>query len=81
MTVCMYFQADCGYSANITSDQIEQAFLDNPDGQMSFATAGHQYVLDFTTMVQKNLEYKTQREVCRRPLFVSIEELEKLKTQ
>lgn len=74
-------QVDGGYSATVTSDEIEQAYLDNPHGIMAFSTAGHEYVLDFTKMVQKNLYYKTEREVARRPLFLSEEVVQGLKIQ
>lgn len=62
---------DGAYKSDITSTEIEQAYLRNPEGQMSFCTLGHQYILDFPSMFQRNLQYKTKREVCRRPVFVS----------
>lgn len=81
MLVSPFFQTDHGYRSTITSDDIEQAFLDKPDGQQAFATEGHLYVLDFKDMYQRNVQYDTKRAVCRRPVFMSKEEFQKLKQQ
>ena len=50
-------------------------FQENPGGQMKFNTSGHDYIMDFPRMVQRNVVYKTERSVRRRPVFVSPEEI------
>ncbi|WAR14207.1 PAR12-like protein [Mya arenaria] len=70
-----------GYRSTISSQDLEQAYISNPDGQLKFSTQGHEYVLDFANMVQRNLVFKTEREVSRRPKFVSKDELESRKKQ
>lgn len=66
-----------GYKASISSEDLELAYLSKPEGSLSFATQGHQYVLNFNKMVQRNLEYTTERAVRRRPVFVSKDEFQK----
>ncbi|XP_052760089.1 protein mono-ADP-ribosyltransferase PARP11-like isoform X1 [Mya arenaria] len=70
-----------GFRSKISSQDIEQAYISNPDGQLQFSTQGNVYVLDFVRMLQCNLIFKTEREVSRRPKFVSNHELESRKKQ
>ncbi|XP_045163461.2 protein mono-ADP-ribosyltransferase PARP12-like isoform X2 [Mercenaria mercenaria] len=70
-----------GYKSNISSTDLEQAYIANPEGQLAFSTLGHEYILDFPKMVQRNLEYKTEREVSRRPTFISKQDFEQKKRQ
>ncbi|XP_052759704.1 protein mono-ADP-ribosyltransferase PARP12-like isoform X1 [Mya arenaria] len=70
-----------GYHSTISSQDLEQAYISNPDGQLKFSTQGHEYILDFVKMVQCNLHYKTEREVTRRPKFISKHEFEMRKKQ
>ena len=67
------------YQSTITSQTLEQDYIANPDGQISFTTSGHKYILDFGKMTQQNLKHKTEREVRRRPKFVSVEDVEERK--
>ncbi|XP_069111217.1 protein mono-ADP-ribosyltransferase PARP12-like isoform X1 [Argopecten irradians] len=60
-----------GYKAIISSEEMEQRYLENPTGQLRFATLGHEYLMDFDKMVQQNLFYQTERVVRRRPVFVA----------
>ena len=64
------FQVKQAYSTTFTSDEIEKTYLANPEGQMKFCTEGHEYLLDFPKMVQKNVKIGTERAVRRRPVFV-----------
>lgn len=64
-----------GCRADLTSSEIEQEYLSHPDGQMSFDLL-HDDILDFTIMWQRCLQYKTKREIRRRPVFVSRHEVE-----
>lgn len=70
-----------GYKADISSTHLEQAYIANPEGNLAFSTLGHEYILDFPKMVQRNLHYKTEREVCRRPVFISRQDFEQKRIQ
>ncbi|XP_052759774.1 protein mono-ADP-ribosyltransferase PARP12-like [Mya arenaria] len=70
-----------GHRSKISSEDLEQAYISNPDGQLKFSTQEHEYKLDFAKMVQCNIHHKTEREVSRRPKFVSKDELERRKKQ
>ena len=62
-------QGAFGTSTNITSSHLENAYLGKPDGEVSFKTSAHSYILDFRTMTQQNTEIGTKRDVRRRPLM------------
>ncbi|NXS54524.1 PAR12 polymerase, partial [Brachypteracias leptosomus] len=51
----------------------------DPDATVSFQAGLHHYQLNFKEMTQTNISYKTQRRVCRRPKFVSSEDVQKIK--
>uniref|UniRef100_A0A4W6F381 Poly (ADP-ribose) polymerase family, member 12a n=1 Tax=Lates calcarifer TaxID=8187 RepID=A0A4W6F381_LATCA len=63
--------------ASITSETLENVYLADRDTDIPFSAGKQQYVLRFKgqpgtqQMYQENLKYKTQREVRRRPRFVS----------
>ncbi|XP_025029708.1 zinc finger CCCH-type antiviral protein 1-like [Python bivittatus] len=61
--------------ANLTSDDLENIFLADPSGSISFEVGSQKYLLNFKDMTQKSLKYTTQREVRRRPKFVSTEDV------
>jgi hypothetical protein len=71
-----HLQNVTGYAAMLDSDSLEMNYQENPSGQMKFKTSGHDYVMDFQRMVQKNVVHKTERDVRRRPVFVNSEEIE-----
>ncbi|KAL3862317.1 hypothetical protein ACJMK2_008295 [Sinanodonta woodiana] len=56
-----------GYQTNIGSDVIEKKYLENPKGQCQFETRGHEYILDFKTMLQQNMATNSTCKVKRRP--------------
>ncbi|XP_060561833.1 protein mono-ADP-ribosyltransferase PARP12-like [Ruditapes philippinarum] len=58
---------------------IEQAFINNPDGQFSLRENGS--IIDFSKMMQVNDNPTTEVEICRRPVFVSEKEAEERKTR
>ncbi|NXU58978.1 PAR12 polymerase, partial [Turnix velox] len=58
---------------------IENLYLAGPDTTISFQAGVHHYQLNFKEMVQTNVSYKTRRQVCRRPKFVSSEDVQKIK--
>ncbi|CAM4447629.1 protein mono-ADP-ribosyltransferase PARP12-like isoform X1 [Caretta caretta] len=66
-------------AAALTSDDLENLFLANPNDILQFQAGSQQYEINFKEMVQKNVRYQTQREVRRRPKFVSSEDVKKMK--
>uniref|UniRef100_A0A8C2UG59 Poly(ADP-ribose) polymerase family member 12 n=1 Tax=Coturnix japonica TaxID=93934 RepID=A0A8C2UG59_COTJA len=68
-------------AATVSSDDLEKAYTAGSSPKLNFKAGVHEYELDFGTMTQKNLRYKTERKVCRRPKFVSQSEVEKLRNR
>ncbi|KAG7166206.1 mono-ADP-ribosyltransferase PARP12-like 3 [Homarus americanus] len=54
--------------SNITSEDIEKHFLQNPSQPLIFKNLRFSYILDFNTMQQTNQRTKTSRLVVRRPM-------------
>ncbi|XP_044918990.1 protein mono-ADP-ribosyltransferase PARP12 isoform X2 [Mustela putorius furo] len=66
----------------VSSSDLEKAYLaycapgsDAQAAVLKFQAGKHKYELDFKVFVQKNLVYGTVRKVCRRPRFVSPQEV------
>ncbi|KAM7056898.1 protein mono-ADP-ribosyltransferase PARP12-like isoform 3-T3 [Acridotheres tristis] len=59
---------------------IENLYQADPSAIVPFQAGQHQYELNFKEMIQTNITFKTQRQVCRRPKFVSSEDVQKIKT-
>ncbi|XP_034877107.1 protein mono-ADP-ribosyltransferase PARP12 isoform X1 [Mirounga leonina] len=66
----------------VSSSDLEKAYLaycaPGSDAQaaiLKFQAGKHRYELDFKVFVQKNLVYGTVRKVCRRPRYVSPQEV------
>ncbi|XP_036086717.1 protein mono-ADP-ribosyltransferase PARP12 [Rousettus aegyptiacus] len=64
--------------ATVSNSDLEKAYLaycasgsDPQAATLKFEAGKHKYVLDFKAFVQKNLVYGTVRKVCRRPRYVS----------
>uniref|UniRef100_A0A8C3BMW4 Uncharacterized protein n=1 Tax=Cairina moschata TaxID=8855 RepID=A0A8C3BMW4_CAIMO len=62
-----------------SSDILENLYLADPDATIPFQAGLYGYQLNFKEMTQTNIYSKTQRRVCRRPKFVSYEEVQKIK--
>uniref|UniRef100_A0A8C3K2D5 Uncharacterized protein n=1 Tax=Calidris pygmaea TaxID=425635 RepID=A0A8C3K2D5_9CHAR len=62
-----------------SSAVIENLYLADPDTTIFFQAGLHDYQLNFKEMTQTNISYKTRRQVCRRPKFVSFEDMQKIK--
>ncbi|NXI73093.1 PAR12 polymerase, partial [Anseranas semipalmata] len=62
-----------------SSDILENLYLADPDATIPFPAGPCYYQLNFKEMIQTNISSKTQRRVCRRPKFVSSEEVQKIK--
>ncbi|XP_060605777.1 protein mono-ADP-ribosyltransferase PARP12-like isoform X4 [Ruditapes philippinarum] len=63
----------------IEKGDIEQAFINNPDGQFPLREIGS--IIDFSKMMQVNDNPAPEVEICRRPVFVSEKEAEERKTR
>uniref|UniRef100_UPI0037E84CE0 protein mono-ADP-ribosyltransferase PARP12-like n=1 Tax=Semicossyphus pulcher TaxID=241346 RepID=UPI0037E84CE0 len=81
-------QGDADTSASVTSQTLENLYLEDKDTEIPFDAGRQQYILTFKgepgteQMYQQNVEYKTKREVRRRPRFVSAQDVElKLKSE
>ncbi|KAJ6660025.1 hypothetical protein lerEdw1_018223 [Lerista edwardsae] len=66
-------------AASVLSLDLEKAFQYGASPTLKFSAAKHEYELDFKAMKQKNVQYLTERDVRRRPKFVSLKEVEKKK--
>nr|XP_056718670.1 zinc finger CCCH-type antiviral protein 1-like [Euleptes europaea] len=65
--------------STLTSDDLENVFLSQPEGSFQFQAGSQTYEMNFKDMIQKNLNYQTRREVRRRPKYVSPEDVKKKK--
>ncbi|KAM6946136.1 protein mono-ADP-ribosyltransferase PARP12-like [Aplochiton taeniatus] len=67
--------------SSITSKTLENVYLADTETDIQFKAGKHSYVLSFKGMCQQNTKFKTKREVRRRPVFVSAQDVEaKLKS-
>ncbi|XP_051691620.2 protein mono-ADP-ribosyltransferase PARP12 [Oryctolagus cuniculus] len=74
-----YGKQGTGHPATtISSSDVEKAYLafcapgaDAQTATLKFQAGKHKYELDFKAFVQRNLAYGTVRKVCRRPKYVS----------
>ncbi|XP_042690904.1 zinc finger CCCH-type antiviral protein 1-like isoform X1 [Centrocercus urophasianus] len=62
-----------------SSDILENLYLADPETNIQFQVGLYYYQLSFKEMTQLNISSKTKRQVCRRPKFVSYEEVQKIK--
>ncbi|XP_010286854.1 PREDICTED: poly [ADP-ribose] polymerase 12, partial [Phaethon lepturus] len=68
-------------AATVSSEDLEKAYVAKGSPKLNFKAGRHEYELNFGAMIQKNLRYKTEREICRRPKFVSQTEVEKARAR
>ncbi|NXL92813.1 PAR12 polymerase, partial [Alectura lathami] len=62
-----------------SSDTLENMYLADPGATIPFQAGLYDYQISFKEMTQTNTLTKTKRRVCRRPKFVSPEEVQKIK--
>ncbi|XP_062448692.1 zinc finger CCCH-type antiviral protein 1-like [Rhea pennata] len=72
-------QGEGGKTNSPTSDMLENLYLADPEATIPFQAGLQHYELDFKEMTQTNTHFQTRRKVCRRPKFVSSEDVEKIK--
>ncbi|RXM36713.1 Poly [ADP-ribose] polymerase 11 [Acipenser ruthenus] len=58
---------DNGVACSVSSDDIEQSYQQNPQGQLQFTAGRFSYTLDFSGMSQFNSTSRTKRDVRRIP--------------
>ncbi|XP_016161554.1 PREDICTED: zinc finger CCCH-type antiviral protein 1-like isoform X8 [Ficedula albicollis] len=76
-----YGEQEEGNSVTAPSSAIiENLYQADPCAIVPFQAGQHQYELNFKEMTQTNITFKTKRQVCRRPKFVSSEDVQKIKT-
>ncbi|NXI80855.1 PAR12 polymerase, partial [Rhipidura dahli] len=74
-------QDDLHAAATVSSDDLEKAYLAKSSQKLTFKAGRHEYELNFESMMQKNIHYRTERKICRRPKFVSQAEVEKTRAR
>ncbi|NWX18605.1 PAR12 polymerase, partial [Aegotheles bennettii] len=67
--------------ATVSSDDLEKAYIAKDSLKLNFKAGRQEYEVNFGAMIQKNLRYTTEREICRRPKFVSHTEIEKTRAR
>ncbi|XP_049749371.1 protein mono-ADP-ribosyltransferase PARP12 [Elephas maximus indicus] len=73
--------------ATVSSSELEKAYLvyctassDSQVATLKFKAGKHEYELDFKAFVQKNLRSSTIRKICRRPKYVSPQDVKMKQT-
>nr|KAF6419736.1 zinc finger CCCH-type containing, antiviral 1 [Rousettus aegyptiacus] len=66
--------------ANIDSSYLESFFLLYPRGIVSFQAGSQTYELSFQGMIQTNVASRTQKDVVRRPVFVSAQDVARMRS-
>ncbi|XP_043944108.1 protein mono-ADP-ribosyltransferase PARP12-like [Protopterus annectens] len=72
-------QGENHHASTVTSRDLEKAYQENNDGVISFHAGRYKYELRFKDMIQENKSLRTQREVQRRPKFVSAQDLDDIR--
>ncbi|KAG9472240.1 hypothetical protein GDO78_020587 [Eleutherodactylus coqui] len=62
-----------------SSSDLENVYLSDPTAAVSFTAGKQTYEIKFQEMKQKNIVFKTEKDVCRRPKFHSFEDVKCLR--
>ncbi|XP_077637155.1 zinc finger CCCH-type antiviral protein 1 isoform X2 [Crocuta crocuta] len=73
-------KVDKEQAANVDSSYLESFFLCYPRGIVPFQAGSRSYELSFMGMIQTNLASMTQKDVVRRPKFMSFKDVEQIKS-
>uniref|UniRef100_H0X2S8 Zinc finger CCCH-type containing, antiviral 1 n=1 Tax=Otolemur garnettii TaxID=30611 RepID=H0X2S8_OTOGA len=65
--------------STIDSSYLETIYQSCPQGIITFQVGSQKYELSFQGMIQTNIESKTQKDVIRRPTFVSLWDMERIR--
>ncbi|XP_073400393.1 uncharacterized protein [Dendrobates tinctorius] len=63
----------------ISSSYLENIYLANANAVIPFGAGNHIYEINYQDMKQKNIRYKTERDVRRRPKYLSFDDVKLLK--
>eukprot|EP00079_Xenopus_tropicalis_P013699 XP_002942703.2 PREDICTED: poly [ADP-ribose] polymerase 12-like [Xenopus tropicalis] len=74
-------ESDGHASSTLCSSDLENVYQSDETADVKFKAGKHEYLLSFTDMEQRNLHYGTKRRVCRRPVFVSAEDVKKKRSR
>nr|XP_021520969.1 zinc finger CCCH-type antiviral protein 1 [Aotus nancymaae] len=77
--VLFHAKKDNQKSSSIDSSYLEAFYQSCPRGVVPFQAGSRNYELSFQGMVQTNVASKTQKDVIRRPKFVSLWDVEQMK--
>ncbi|KAL2777757.1 zinc finger CCCH-type antiviral protein 1 isoform 3 [Daubentonia madagascariensis] len=64
---------------NVDSSYLESLYQSCPRGIVPFQAGSRNYELSFQGMIQTNIASKTQKDVTRRPTFVSLRDVEQMR--
>ncbi|NXR36891.1 PAR12 polymerase, partial [Zosterops hypoxanthus] len=73
-------QEDGMSTTSPSSAVVENLYQADPCAVVRFQTDHHNYELNLKEMTQTNITFKTRRQICRRPKFVSSEDVQRIKT-
>uniref|UniRef100_A0A8D2PQP4 PAR12 polymerase n=1 Tax=Zosterops lateralis melanops TaxID=1220523 RepID=A0A8D2PQP4_ZOSLA len=73
-------QEDGMSTTSPSSAVVENLYQADPCAVVRFQTDQHNYELNLKEMTQTNITFKTRRQICRRPKFVSSEDVQRIKT-
>ncbi|XP_055789892.1 protein mono-ADP-ribosyltransferase PARP12-like isoform X1 [Salvelinus fontinalis] len=89
-----YWRDDCGQwieyghevgegnVASVISQTLEKAYQTDSDSEITFESGDQKYILNLKEMHQQNIRFTTKRAICRRPRFLSKEDVNaKLKSE
>ncbi|XP_077119139.1 uncharacterized protein LOC143775182 [Ranitomeya variabilis] len=75
-----YGQSNVNHTiVTISSSYLENAYLADANSVVPFVAGNHKYGINFQDMKQKNIVYKTERDVRRRPKYLSFDDVKLLK--
>ncbi|KAK2859265.1 hypothetical protein Q5P01_003885 [Channa striata] len=62
---------------SVTSRILEEVYVSDKNHEVTAVKGQREYIINFTDMYQRNYKHNTKRRVRRRPVFVSVAEVEK----
>ncbi|XP_056373921.1 zinc finger CCCH-type antiviral protein 1-like [Hyla sarda] len=65
-------------SSTILSSDLETVYLSDPTAVIPFTAGSQRYEINFPEMKQRNVQYKTEKDVRRRPKYLSFEDVKLL---
>ncbi|XP_040293153.1 zinc finger CCCH-type antiviral protein 1-like isoform X2 [Bufo bufo] len=66
-------------NSTIISSDLENVYLSDPTAVIPFSAGNQHYKINFPEMKQRNILYKTEKDIRRRPKFLSFEDVKLLR--